>query len=67
MLKTETPVGNAVLGVPAAKGGHSVRYAGALHLRNAEDGVPYACILKHWTEDHPKRLGESGAAKKQKK
>ena len=47
MSKVETPVGNAVPGVPAAIGGHSVRYAGALHLRNAEDGVPYACILKH--------------------
>ena len=42
MSKVETPVGNAVPGVPAAIGGHSVLYAGALHLRNAEDGVPYA-------------------------
>ena len=34
-------VGNAVLGVPATEGGHLVSIAGAYHLRNAGDGVPY--------------------------
>ena len=34
-------VGNAVPGVPTAEGGDLVRFAGALHLRNAGDGVPY--------------------------
>lgn len=36
-----SPVGNAVPGVPTAEGGDLVRFAGALHLRNAGDGVPY--------------------------
>ncbi len=35
-------VGNAVPGVPVAEGGSSARFAGAPHLRNAGDGVPYA-------------------------
>ena len=35
-------VGNAVPGVPAAEGGNSMQCAGAKHLRNAGDGVPYA-------------------------
>ena len=39
-------VGNAVPGVPAAEGGSLARFAGAPHLRNAEDGVPYAT---RWT------------------
>ena len=38
-------VGNAVPGVPAAKGGNSVRYAGTMLAHrtrwNAGDGVPY--------------------------
>ena len=38
-------VGNAVPGVPAAKGGNSVRYAGTVLAHrtrwNAGDGVPY--------------------------
>ena len=38
---THSPVGNAVPGVPTAGGGDWVRFAGAPHLRNAGDGVPY--------------------------
>ena len=41
-----SPVGNAVPGVPTAEGGDLVWFAGAPHLRNAEDGVPYAT---RWT------------------
>ena len=40
-----TPVGNAVLGIPTAKGGKTIHSAGAVLThrtrRNAGDGVPY--------------------------
>ena len=43
-MKKKT-VGNAVLGVPSAEGGSSVRFAGTVLAhrtrRNAGDGVPY--------------------------
>ena len=41
-----SPVGNAGYGVPTAFGGDLVRFAGAAHLRNAGDGVPYGFVLR---------------------
>ena len=41
-----SPIGNAVPGVPTAEGGDLVRFAGAAHLRNAGDGVPYGFVLR---------------------